>query len=101
MTGRNKQKIRSSVKRILSEIRKTSVAMDPSPSPFREAGQWDLRYLSAEGAYRHLLETIEWDQVDTMIDLLNDKACRDDEYAKMAAVLLTAATKLTAIGGGV
>ena len=100
MTGRSKQKIRSSVKRILAEIKKTSTAMDTAPSPFREAGQWDLRYLSAEGAYKHLLETIDWEQVDTMVQVLGEKQWRDDEYAKMAAVLLTTATKLTAIGVG-
>mgnify|MGYP003152802881 CR=1 FL=1 len=101
MNGRSKQKIRASVRRVLVEIKKTTSQMEDAPSPFAGAGQFDLRYLSAEGAYKHLMETIDWDQVDSMIEHLNEKAWREDEYAKMAAVLLTTATKLTAIGGGV
>ena len=100
MNGRSKQKIRSSVRRILSEIKKTTAEMDTAPTPFDGVGQFDLRYLSAEGAYKHLLDNIEWSQVDAMIAALNEKTWRDDEYSKMASALLTCATKLTAIGVG-
>lgn len=97
ISGRSKQKIRGSLKRILQEIVKTTQEAESANSPFDAAGSTDARFISAEGAYRHMIDNIDWDRVSTVISEVNDRSWRDEEYAKILTQMVTFASKIAAV----
>ena len=97
MTGRDKQKIRANVKRILIEIDKAARAVEESDSPFDAVGSTDARFISAEGAYKTMLKEVDWEQVSAVINTVNERNWRDEEYAKILTAMVACASKIAAI----
>lgn len=97
MTGRDKQKIRGSIKRILVEIHKAADVADGGDSPFDATGSTDARFISAEGAYRNMMDDVDWEQVSTVISTVNERNWRDEEYAKILTAMVACASKIATI----
>lgn len=97
ISGRSKQKIRSSVKRVLVEIQKAAQEAEVSDSPFDVAGSTDARYISAEGAYRHMMDDIDWTQVESAIQSVNERAWKEEEFCKVLAVMVSCASKIATV----
>jgi hypothetical protein len=94
ITGRSKQKIRSRIKRVLVEIQQAAQEAEGGGSPFDSAGSTDARFISAEGAYRHMMDDINWDQVDSLVQTINEREWKQEEYAKILAVMVSCASKI-------
>jgi hypothetical protein len=94
MTGRSKQKIRSNIKRVLIEIQKAAQEAEEGSSPFDAVGSTDAKFISAEGAYRHMADDINWDDVAGVITTVNERTWRDEEYARALTAMITCASKI-------
>ena len=97
ISGRSKQKIRSRIKRVLLEIQGAAEEAEGGGSPFDATGSTDAKFISAEGAYRHMMDDIDWAQVDEVIQSVNSRAWKDSEYAKILAVMVSCANKIAMI----
>ena len=96
MIGHEKRKIRTALKNILIQINKAISSMegiDPE-DPFANAGASNANNLRAHIAYQDLLISIDSEEINRMIGEINSRAWQDEEYAKVARVLVGAAKKL-------
>ena len=94
--GHSKQKIRTSVKKVLQQISRTMATMeelDPD-DPFNGAGANSTSNLRAHHAYQDVLLGVDEDEVNRMIGAVDTRAWMDEEYAKVARVLVSTVKKL-------
>jgi len=94
--GHSKQRIRTSLKKLLQQISKSMAAMeelDPD-DPFNGAGASSTSNLKAHHAYQEVLHGLDEDEVNRMIGAVDTRAWMDEEYAKVARVLVSTVKKL-------
>ncbi|MBG94904.1 MAG: hypothetical protein CL793_06585 [Chloroflexi bacterium] len=100
ITKRSQQKLRASLRRVLSEIETTMETMETErlrrENPFSKTGAMEAEYLDAVNAYQEIATNIDPERIQHITEQIESRTWADEEYAKAAAFLVQIAHHLGA-----
>lgn len=100
ITKRSQQKLRASLRRVLSEIETTMETMETErlkyENPFSKTGAMKADYLNAVKAYDEIATNIDPERIQHIAQQIESRTWADEEYAKAASFLVQIAHHLGA-----